>query len=538
MTSRPSITPLATTSSPGGLVASIDHLASSAGAQLLAAGGSAADAAIAANAVLAVTAPHMCGIGGDLFALVHDRAGAPRVLDAAGRAGSGADPDRLRREGHTSVPLRGDVAAAPVPGCVDGWLALHEQYGRRPLQEVLAPAIRLGVDGFPVSPLLAFMLHTLDGLDGCDELALPRPDVGERMRRPAVAATLSAIAQGGRAAFYGGDFGRGLVELGHGEYVAEDLEVLHARWIEPLGVEVWGHHVWTPPPTSQGYLTLLAATIAEQCGLARGSGPEPGSPEWAHLMVEAAHLAAHDRPSVLHDAAPVERLLERDEVAERSRRFDPDHVTPLRAPTADGGTMHLCAIDTDGTGVSLIQSNAKDFGCLLAVPGTGVLLHNRGLGFNLRPGHPAEYGPRRRPPHTLAPALFTRPDGTLRALVGTMGGDSQPQIVLQLAARLLAGSCTPGEAVVAPRLVLAADPARGGSGFDTWTDPDDQVLRVEGHAPPGWVDGLAARGHRVEVAGFDPAGFGHAHVIEVDSHGMRHGATDPRAMTGAAIAVI
>lgn len=537
MTPRPSTEPLATISSPGGMVASIDHLASSAGAQLLASGGSAADAAIAANAVLAVTAPHMCGIGGDLFALVHDRAGAPRVLDAAGRAGSGADPQRLRRQGHTSIPMRGDVAAAPVPGCVDGWLALHEQHGRQPLAEVLAPAIRLGADGFPVSPLLAFMLHTLDGLVGCDELALPRPGVGERMRRPAIAATLTAIAQGGRAAFYGGDFGRALVDLGAGEYVAEDLEVLHARWVEPLGVEVWDHHVWTPPPTSQGYLTLLGAAIAERCGLT-GAGPDPGSPEWAHVLVEAARLAAHDRLGVLHDAAPVERLLEPDAVADRARRFDPDRSTPLAAPTADGGTMYLCALDAEGTGVSLIQSNAKDFGCMVAVPGTGVLLHNRGIGFNLEPGHPAEYGPRRRPPHTLAPALVTRPDGTLRALIGTMGGDSQPQIVLQLAARLLAGAATAGDAVDAPRAVLAADPGVGGSGFDTWTDPDRQVLRIEAHAPPAWIEGLAARGHRVEVAGFDPAGFGHAHLIEIDPDGMRHGAADPRSMSGAAVAAV
>lgn len=538
MPNHPTTSPLSTVSSPRGMVASVDHLASSAGAQLLSVGGSAADAAIAANAVLAVTAPHMCGIGGDLFALVHDTTGPPTVLDAAGKAGSGADPQRLRDAGHTSMPLTGDVAAAPVPGCVDGWVALHERHGRRPLEEVLAPAIRLASDGFPVSPMLAFMLHTLDGLAGCDELAVPRPGVAERLRRPELAATLTDVARGGRDAFYCGDFGAGLMQLGSGEYEPDDLSSSQARWVPPLGADLWGHRIWTAPATSQGYLTLLAGSIAEQRGIGGDNSPGPRSTSWAHLVVESSRLAAHDRHERLHDGADLAHLLEPAHVIERARSLDPERPLRLAAPTAEGGTMYLCAIDEHGNGVSLIQSNAKDFGCRLAVPGTGVLLHNRGLGFCLEPGHPAEYGPRRRPPHTLAPALITRPDGTLRALLGTMGGDSQPQIVLQLAARLLADRATAGEAIMAPRLVIAADAPAGRTGFDTWTDPDRQVVRIEAHAPAGWSEGLSAIGHQVEVAGFDPGGFGHAHVIEVDDDGMRHGAADPRSMSGAAIAVV
>ena len=280
----PTTRPWSTTYSSSGLVASVDHLASSAGVEMLAAGGSAADAAIAANAVLAVTCPHMCGLGGDLFALVHHRPGPPEVLDAAGRAGSGADPQRLRDAGHARIPARGELAAAPVPGCVDGWVALHERFGRLALPQVLAPAHRLASAGFPVSPLLAFMLHTLEPLEGCDELDRPRPDTGERLTRPDLAATLESIADGGRAAFYDGAFGAALVELGRGEYVPEDLGRPQARWVDPLGVRVWGHDLWTPPPPSQGYLTLASARIAELAGLTEDAdlgprGPGMGPPD-------------------------------------------------------------------------------------------------------------------------------------------------------------------------------------------------------------------------------------------------------------------
>lgn len=530
--------PWPTTYSPGGLVASVDHLASSAGAQMLAAGGSAADAAVAANAVLAVTGPHYCGLGGDLFALVHSRNGPPEVVDAAGRAGSGADPERLRVAGHSTIPFRGDVAAAPIPGCVDGWCTLHERHGRLPFVDVLAPAIRLARDGFGVGPVLAFMLHTLDGLEGCDELGVARPGVGDRLVRPELAATLAAIADGGRAAFYEGRFGAALVEVGAGEYTTEDLARPQARWVEPLGARVWGHDVWTPPPTSQGYLTLASARIAELVGLVGGGTMSAGDDAWPHLVVEASRLAAHDRMAVLHEHADPTELLADLRLQALASHFDPNAKLPLAGPVADGGTMYLCAVDRDGMGVSLIQSNAKDFGCRVAVPGTGVLLHNRGVGFTLATGHPAEYGPGRRPPHTLAPALVTRADGSLRAVIGTMGGDSQPQIVLQMLARLLVGGEEPGDVIRAPRVVLAPGPDLEGTGFDTWADADDQVVRVEGHAPESWAAGLERRGHRVEVVPFDPGGFGHAHLIQVSENGVRGGAADPRSLIGAAVASV
>ena len=515
---------------PGaGLVCSVDRLASEAGATILAAGGSAADAAIATSAALAVTTPHMCGMGGDLFALVHTEPGPPAALNASGRAGSGADPDRLRAEGHTEMPFRGDVRSCPVPGCVDGWTALHERFGRLPLDEVLAPAVRLAEDGFAAAPLFASALPLLEGLEGCDELTAIRPRAGDRVLRPGVARALRTVAAEGRHGFYGGEFGERLLEVGGGEYTADDLATPLADWVEPLGRRVWDHDAWTIPPNSQGYLSLAGAAIAEAVGVPA----DPSDPAWVHLLVEAARLAGFDRDEVLHGTADGEALLADDPIAGRAARFDPAGTARLGDRYAGGGTIFLCTADGQGGGVSLIQSNAAGFGAHVAVPGTGILLHNRGIGFSLRPGHPAEYGPGRRPPHTLSPALVTRGDGSLRSVLGTMGGDSQPQVVLQMLVRMLVHGERPGAVIAAPRFVLTTP---GNRGFDTWTRPEEHVVRIESHAPPAWDDGLRDRGHRVTRATGDVVGFGHAHLIEVDpAAGTLAGAADQRAMTGAAV---
>jgi gamma-glutamyltranspeptidase/glutathione hydrolase len=514
---------------PHGMVSSVDHLATEAGVAMLRAGGSAADAVVATSAVLAVTAPHLCGLGGDLFALVHTGPGAPACLNASGRAGSGADPARLRDEGHRSMPFRGDVRSAPVPGCVDGWLALHARFGRLPLDDVLAPAIDYAERGFPAAPLLSLACLMLAGVPGAGDLNSPSPATGDRVTRPGVARALRAITAGGRGAFYEGEFGEALLEVGSRdgapEYHADDLQQPLADWVDPLVVRTLGHDVWTVPANSQGYLTLLGLAIAE--GLDLPDDPAHGA--WAHLLVESARAAAHDRGAMLFEGADLGPRLVDAEVARRRGGIDPERRTALPGHGAQGDTMFCCAADADGNGVSLIQSNASGFGCHVAVGDTGILLHNRGIGFNLVPGHPAEYGPRRRPPHTLSPALVTRPDGTLAALVGTMGGDSQPQVLLQLITRVLRHGVSPADALAADRWVL-----RGGNdaGFDTWDDVATQDVVVEGRRNDAWVDGLRARGHSVIT---EPPGprFGHAHLITSTPFGWA-GAADPRAEVGAA----
>jgi gamma-glutamyltranspeptidase/glutathione hydrolase len=523
------LSPSPTRHAPNGMVCSVDHLASEAGVSMMRAGGNAADAAVATSAVLAVTTQHMCGMGGDLFALVHDPAapGPPAVLNASGRAGSGADADRLRAEGHTTMPFRGDIRSVPVPGCVDGWLALHGAFGRLPLGDVLGPAIAYARDGFPASPLLALSSMLVADVAGNDDFLGAGPlRTGARVQRPGVARALDAVVASGRDGFYGGEFGDNLLALGAGEYTPDDLATPAAGWVDPLRVRAWDHDIWTVPPNSQGYLTLLGSAIAD--GLDVPADPADGL--WPHLLVEAARAAGHDRPAVLHEHADVTSLLAAAAVAERRAAVDPEARALFGAGVRGGGTIYLCAADGDGLGVSLIQSNASGFGAHIVVPGVRIFLQNRGIGFSLEPGHPAEYGPGRRPPHTLSPALVTRSDGSLRMVIGTMGGDTQPQILLQLLTRLLHNGESPGTAIAAARWALHND---GGTGFDTWADADHQQVLVEDHAPDTWDEGLLRRGHDV-VRTAVGHGFGHAHVIERRDDGMLAGVADPRAVVGAA----
>jgi gamma-glutamyltranspeptidase/glutathione hydrolase len=512
---------------PNGMVCAVDHLAAGAGVAALRAGGSAADAAVAASAVLAVTTQHMCGLGGDLFALVHrPGAAAPEAVNASGRAGSGADPDRLRAEGRSGVPPTGDIRAVPVPGCVDGWLLLHQRHGRLPLADVLAAARDYAASGFPASPTLAAAAGSVAGLPGAgDYAACTGP--GSVLRRPGVARTLDAIGRGGRAGFYQGEFGAGLLTLGGGEYSPDDLARPHADLVPALGLDLWGHRVWTVPPNSQGYLALAGGWLAERLPLP----PDADDPLWAHLSVEAARWAGFDRPEVLSEDADGEALLAERRLEPRLAAIRADRAADVPGPAGPGDTIYLCAVDRDRTAVSLIQSNAGGFGAMIVEPATGIFLQNRGQGFNLRPGHPAEYRPGRRPPHTLAPLLVTRAGGALHAVLGTMGGDAQPQVLLQLLARLLRGGEDPAGAVAAPRWVLA-DP-HGGGGFATWSAGGRVRVQLEATAPAGWADGLAARGHRVDRAAPGGHSFGHAHVI-VNRDDHLAGASDPRSLAGAA----
>lgn len=526
-----STAPLPEVSSLGGMVVSADHLATSAGIGILALGGNAVDAAIATNAAIAVTEPSLCGMGGDLFALVNE-AGNVHALNASGRAGSGVDVAALRAAGITAMPLRLSLDAVTVPGCVSGWIALHDRFGNLPLATLLAPAIRYAERGFPASPLVVQSLAGVDptGRANLAEIAEQATTIGARIRRPGVARTLRAIVADGAAGFYEGEFARGLIELGAGRYTAADLAATTADWVPALRTDVWGHTLWGLPPNSQNYLLLGAARIAAAIGLPA----DAADAAWAHLLVEAAIAAGRDRPGQLHETADGTALVEL--LAARAASVDPERAGPATAPATSGDTTYLCTVDDGGMAVSLIQSNASGFGSWLVEPSTGINLHNRGLGFSLEAGHPAELGPGRRPPHTLCAAMATRPDASLAAVFGTMGGDGQPQILLQLAARLLAGGDDPATAVHAARWVLQpADPAM--TGFDTWTNPAGHVVAVEDHAPAAWIDGLRARGHWVVVhRGYDGA-FGHAHAITIDEDGLRRGAADPRTHVGAAAAI-
>ena len=505
------------------MVASADALATQAGLEIAALGGNAVDTAIATNAAIAVTGPHLCGMGGDLYALVHVD-GEVVALNSTGRAGGGSDAGALRAEGHTSMPFRHDIRTVTVPGCVDGWVALHERFGTLPLSTLLAPAARLAEDGFPASPLLvgSVALLTDTGRESLHELASQARRPGDRVRRPGVARALRAVGVGGRDAFYLGEFGDGLRALGGDLFHDADLATPGATWVQPLLAEVFGHVLATIPPNSQGYLTLGSSLLAEALGVPE----DTGSDLWAHLLIEAAAAAGHDRPTVLHDGADGQALV--NTIAGRVDQIDRERASRRWAPGTDGDTTYLCTVDRNRMGVSLIQSNASGFGSWLVEPSTGINLHNRGLGFSLEEGHPAELAPGRRPPHTLCPALAMRPDGSLAAVFGTMGGDGQPQILLQLAARLFHHGQSPAEAIASGRWVLRGPV----TGFDTWTSAEGPTVLVEGQAPSEWASALAARGHRTERTPDWDSAFGHAHAIVVQEDGFLAGAADPRSRVG------
>src|SRR5690606_24002736 len=220
--------------------------------------------------------------------------------------------------------------------------------------------------------------------------------------------------------------GDGLVGLGRGLFTPEDLARVQAEWVEPLAVEVWGHTVHAPPPPSQAYLALAGAAVAADLPLPG----DPDDPAWAHLLAGAARAAGWDRDRVLHEGADGAALLDPGRLAAHRRAVDPARRSDRPPGAAARDTTVCVAVDRERTGVTLIQSNASAWGARIVEPHTGVFLHDRGIGFSLEPGHPAELAPGRRPPHTLAPVLVTGPGGGLRAVLGTMGGDSQPQVVL------------------------------------------------------------------------------------------------------------
>jgi gamma-glutamyltranspeptidase/glutathione hydrolase len=517
--------PFVTRYARSAMVGSVDNLATEAGVEMLRRGGNAVDAALAANAVLTVVLPNQCGLGGDLFALVHQNQNTPVALNASGRTGSGADPTVLRAAGKTRMPPLGDIASVPIPGCVDGWAQLHQRFSKLSLTEILEPARRYADEGFPASPFLVQSVSKISNTAVGSELA---PDgtlgPGQVIRRPGMARLLAGIASGGRASFYEGEFGRGLMRMGKGLYTEEDLARVQAEWVRPLSMRLWGRDVWTAPPNSQGYLLLSAGWIAERLDL-----PTPTNPLWAHLLIEAARQAAYDRPEVLHERADADSLLSSTRLQPRLSAISRTGVADLTDRYMEGGTTYLCAVDGEGMSVSLIQSNAMSFGSRLVVEGTGVFLQNRGIGFSLEEGHPAEYGPDRRPPHTLSPVLITNPDHSLHGVLGLRGGDSQPQVLLQLLVRLLKHGQDPAEAMTAGRWILRG--ANDATSFNTWGYRGSVRSALEGQVPQTWPDKLRRLGHKVEVDPPYDHAFGHAQIILSDGERLA-GATDPRSLSG------
>jgi gamma-glutamyltranspeptidase/glutathione hydrolase len=524
---RPSQVPGSLTSAPATprygnrhMVAAPHHLASESGLRILRRGGSAADAAIAANAVLSVVSPDMCGPGGDLFAMVWAPGeGRPLVLDSAGPAGSRATLQDVRRQWGPQIPLHGPQAAT-VPGALPGWAELHERFGRVPFGDLFADAVHLAADGFPCSPGLARGISRYD--PGIPDLLVRgrAPQAGDQLRMTGLARALSSAAELGGRAYFAGEFAARLSRMPGVLFQERDFTDYEPRWVEPLKASVFGLDVWTLPPPSQGYLTLVAARILD--GLHAPCAPD--DPDQWHLMVESLKAAAHDRDRLLgDDRSAVERVLGEREISRR-RRLVTDRASSVASLHAAGDTVYLCAVDSHGFGVSLIQSLFHPWGSRVHVPELGTSLQNRGASFSLEEGHANAYQPGRRARSTLSPTVITK-DGALRGLLGTMGGDVQPQTNLQNLVRHAVSGLDPAEALNYPRFYL-----NRGLAPSIWSD-QEPLLGVEGRTPPHVVEELSRRGHEVKVGSDYSDGAGHAQFIAVDGSRLL-GAADPRSGSG------
>jgi gamma-glutamyltranspeptidase/glutathione hydrolase len=504
------------------------HLASQAALDVMASGGNAIDASIAMNAVLGVVLPDTCGPGGDLFAIVHVPGDAtPLALNSSGVAGSGFTADDIRDLGHGEIPYRSKWSIT-VPGCVDGWFALSDRLGNLSVADCLRPAIAIARDGFPVSFELSDSLHRLQELIGAQDSAAPLyadgspPVDGTWVRRERFAQTLEAIASGGRESFYGGEVGIAITEATDGAITADDLAHNQSDWIEPVSLRIFGRTAWTIPPNSQGYLTLATLWIFEQFD----PPDDPNDPLFQHLLIEAYRSVAWERASYVADprTAPMsgEQLLDPDRLSGIAASISTTQVGrwPM-APRAPGGTAYMATRDSDGMAVSYIQSNYAGIGSGISAADTGIFLHNRGAGFNLIPGHPNEFTPGNRPMHTLAPTMWTN-GANPELVLGTRGGDQQPQFLSQFAATHFHGGLCTDDSQLFPRWNME-QPMPG----------TDSSLIIEPRFSPSTIQGLAARGHVITEGKPWTAGYGP--ISAIDLHDEWKASADPRVSTSAAL---
>jgi gamma-glutamyltranspeptidase/glutathione hydrolase len=522
-------------------VASPHRLASESGRAILAGGGNALDAAIAAAATIAVVYPHMNGIGGDSFWLIWDTGRrCLHALNAAGRAAAAADLETYRARYGATIPARGGAAALTVPGVVSGWWEAHrlsrDAMGSTVSWPVLLEqAIAHAAHGFEPSPSQHRMTRAASALfaDGCaDEIRRTlwpvfNPDRlrASRFVQADLGRTLAQIASDGPEAFYRGALARALATAFAAcgsPLTLHDLQAHRADWVEPLRVPYRGGEAASFPPPTQGFAALAILALLE--GFELGTLDDA---DYVHLVVEATKLAFEDRDRWLTDPTvepvPVARCLDATRLAHRRHLISRRAARPLDGPPTEGDTIAIVAADAAGNAVSVIQSLYHEFGAGVVAGDTGVLLQNRGALFSLDPAHPNRLAPGKRTAHTLIPSMYLL-DGRARFVYGTMGGEGQPQTQAALVTRLIDRGLGPQAAVEAPRWLLGR----------TWGDVS-KSLRLEGRFAPDVAESLRARGHDVQVVEPWSDLMGHAQVIRLDDDALV-GGSDPRA-DGAALGV-
>ena len=534
---------------PHGMVACAHYLATQAGVHILTQGGNAIDAAIAANAVMTVVYPTTCSAGGDIFLLIWDaKTEKIYALNGSGRAPQNMTPAYFAAQGMQEIPLRGPLSIN-VPGAVDGWFEALERFGSLPAEQIFAPAIALAEEGMPVTANVSQWLeHAAPLLAQWEESAAiylphnraPRP--GERLRQPNLARTYRTLVREGRDALYHGPLGRTVTEYVQrrgGVLSMADLEQHHSDWVTPLMATYRDYEIYEFPPNSQGMVALEMLNILEGYNL-QTLGYQ--SAEYLHLLLEAKKLAFADRDRYLSDPAfvdiPVERLLSKSYAEEQRARIDRTRTLPHIAgePQKDGDTMYLCTADKQGNLVSLIQSLYMGIGSGLVGGDTGIALHNRGSYFSLDPRHVNYLQPGKRTMHTLMPGMVLH-NGRPQMAIGTMGGDAQPQIHVQLLTAMLDFGLNPQQAISAPRwnsgrayLEERAEHLPGQSGVDDYLHPNlVEVVQMENRFPEQIPERLIQLGHHIHTLGPWESAMGHAQAIALHSESQLFaGAADPR----------
>lgn len=445
-----------------GIVATSQSLAAQAGISMLQQGGNAIDAAIATAAALNVVEPMSTGLGGDAFALVYlSKSKELKALNACGRAPSGASLAAMQRLGYKSMPATG-IHSVTVPGTLDGWCTLLETCGTMSLKEVLAPAIRLAEEGFPVTEVIShwWQVHAEKLRQNASAVRtyLPKgraPEAGEIFQQPDLANTFKALARGGREVFYEGELADAIItcsEANGGFFTKQDLKDHKSTWVRPISIHYRGYDIYECPPNGQGLIVLLALNILK--GFDLGSLGH-NSAEYLHLLIEAIKLAFADGDQYIADPdfadIPLQGLLSRA-YAEKRRRLISDRaiLVPAAGIPEDGDTIYLAVTDSEGNSVSFINSLYNAFGSGVVVEGTGICLQNRGTLFSLASGHRNCIAPHKRPYHTIIPGMVFK-SGRLLYTFGVMGGFQQPQGHVQLLLNLIDFGMGVQTALDAPR---------------------------------------------------------------------------------------
>jgi len=556
----------------GGMVASSQPLATASGLAVLSTGGNAADAAVATAAALNVTEPTSTGIGGDMFAIYYEgKSGVITALNGSGRAPAALNLDLLRKNGfgggaihvgttNKGTKYEGVIRESPlppyhaytvtIPGACAGWCDLIERHGTLPLSAILAPAIRLADEGFPVTPITSYFwkrgaIHQLSTALNGHEMTIDGrgPEPGEIFCNPGLARTLRKVAEGGKKAFYEGEIAEAIVatlqEAG-GCMSQDDLAAHTSTWDEPISTTYGGLRLWEPPPNGQGIAALLALNILEGFDMPK----DPLDPLRLHLEIEAMRLAFADARwyvadpnhratnEVFRTSEVYPALLSKEYAAKRRKLINPKKATldqRRNGPIAGADTVYFCVVDKWGNACSFINSNYMGFGTGIVPKGWGFTLQNRGHGYNLDPAHPNALAPGKRPYHTITPAMITHPHPlpfsrgersgveTLFAAFGVMGGFMQPQGHLQVFLAL-AQDLDPQAALDLPRFCIEDGRAGG-------------TVALEEGIPVEAVADLTRRGHPVRnVRGWERALFGRGQVIKRDPYnGVLTGGSDPRA---------